>query len=81
MEDGKDLSEKSTTDVLSECRGVLFGDDPANTENADMYVMLKSKVEDRLKVACTSGPFFEKNYQAVPHIFFTNNILSDWSKS
>ena len=56
MEDGKDFSEKSTTDVLSECRGVLYGDDPANTENADMYVMLKSmfyilaKVEDRLHI-------------------------------
>ena len=56
MEDGKNFSEKSTTDVLSECRGVLYGDDPANTENADMYVMLKSmfyilaKVEDRLNI-------------------------------
>ena len=32
------------------------------------------------KVACTSGPLFEKNkYEAVPHIFCTNNLLSDWS--
>ena len=53
MADGKDFSEKSTTDVLSECRGVLYGDD---TENGDMYVMMKSmvailaKVEDRLNI-------------------------------
>ena len=26
-----------------------------------------------LKVAYTSGPIFEKNYEAVPHIFCTNN--------
>ena len=26
-----------------------------------------------LKVACTSGPIFEKNCDAVPHIFSTNN--------
>ena len=25
------------------------------------------------KVACTSGPFFEKNHEAVPHIFSSNN--------
>ena len=49
----KDFSEKGTTDVLSECRGVLYGDD---TENGDMYVMMKSmvailaKVEDRLNI-------------------------------
>ena len=53
MADGKDFSEKSTTDVLSECRGVLYGDD---TENGDMYVMMKSmvailaKVEDRCNI-------------------------------
>ena len=52
----KILAKKSTTDVLSECRGVLYGDDPANAANADMYVMLKSmfyilaKVEDRLNI-------------------------------
>ena len=34
-----------------------------------------------IKVACTSGQFFEKNYEAVPHIFFTNKLLSDWSKA
>ena len=26
-----------------------------------------------LKVAYTSGQIFEKNYEAVPHIFFINN--------
>ena len=26
-----------------------------------------------IKVAYTSGPIFEKNYEAVPHIFCTNN--------
>ena len=26
-----------------------------------------------LKVACTSGPIFEKNYEAVPYIFSSNN--------
>ena len=31
-----------------------------------------------VKVACTSGPFFEKkNYEEVPHIFFTDKFLSD----
>ena len=30
-----------------------------------------------LKVADISGPFFEKKYEAVPYIFFTNILLSD----
>ena len=30
-----------------------------------------------IKVACTSGQFFRKNYEAVPHIFFTNKLPSD----
>ena len=34
-----------------------------------------------LKVAYTSGPIFEKNYQAVPHFFFTDKLQSDWSKA
>ena len=35
-----------------------------------------------IKVAYTSGPFFEKkNYEAVPHIFFTNKLLSNWPKT
>ena len=33
------------------------------------------------KVACTSAPIFEKNYEAVPHIYYTNNLLSDWSNA
>ena len=33
------------------------------------------------KVANTSGPFFRKNDLAVPHIFFTNKLLSDWLKA
>ena len=34
-----------------------------------------------LKVAYTTGPVFEKNYDVVPHIFFTDKLLSDWSKA
>ena len=50
------LEKKSTTDELSECRGVLYGDHAANIENSDMYVMMKSvvailaKVEDRQNI-------------------------------
>ena len=29
------------------------------------------------KVACTAGSFFEKNYEAVPHVFFSNKLPSD----
>ena len=33
----------------------------------------------QFKVTCTSGPIFEKKkYEAVPHIFSTNNEISDW---
>ena len=42
--------------------------------------MLKS-ILNVIKVAYTSGPFFEKKYEAVPHIFFTNKLLSDWPKT
>ena len=34
-----------------------------------------------IKVAFTAGPFFEKKYEAVPHIFFTNKLPTDWSKA
>ena len=50
MEDGRDVSEKNTTDILSECRGELYGDTLANTENADMYVVLKSMLYILAKV-------------------------------
>ena len=30
----------------------------------------------RIKVACTSDQIFEKKYEAVSHIFCTNNLLS-----
>ena len=45
------------------------------------WVVLPVFVESWFKVACTSGPFFEKNYQALPHIFFTDKLPSDWSKA
>ena len=38
---------------------------------------MNKKKDDSFKVAYTSGPFFEKNYEAVPHIFFTDKLLSD----
>ena len=46
-------------------------------ENACLLTVVSIYVSIWLKVACTSGPFFEKNYQAVPHIFFTDKLLSD----
>ena len=33
------------------------------------------------KVANTSGQIFEKKYDAVPQIFFTDKLLSYWSKA
>ena len=40
-----------------------------------------SKKGLRVKVAYTSGPNFEKKKEAVPHIFYTNNLRSDWSNA
>ena len=38
-------------------------------------------VRNVFKVACTSAPIFEKKYVAVPPIFCTNIVLSDWSNA
>ena len=34
-----------------------------------------------IKEACSYGPFFEKKYGEVLHIFFTIKLLFDWSKA